>query len=62
MKKVKCTKIRDLLPKQVRIGKYYWLDETSIKEDEEYKYAMIFRDPNGTHYIGLMDMSQFVAA
>ena len=48
MKKVKCVSIREFMPKQIEVGKIYYMDEkTKWKDEDGDEYAVFYSNNNG---------------
>lgn len=60
MKKVKCISKREFMPKQIEIGKIYYMDENSKwKDTDGDEYAMFYLDKKGENKIGNLLLSHF---
>ena len=60
MKKVKCVSIREFMPKQIEVGKIYYMDEkTKWKDCDGDEYAVFYSDNNGEDKIGNLLLSHF---
>lgn len=60
MKKVKCISIREFMPKQIEVGKIYYMDEkTKWKDCDGDEYAVFYSDNNGEDKIGNLLLSHF---
>lgn len=60
MKKVKCISIRKIMPKQIEVGKIYYMDEKRKWKDEDgNEYAVFYSDKNGEDKIGTLLLSHF---
>ena len=60
MKKVKCISIRKFMPKQIEVGKIYYMDEKTKRRDEDGdEYAIFYSDQDGMHKIGNLLLSHF---
>lgn len=60
MKLVKCVNGRDAIPKQLREGDSYYLDETTLCVIDGDEYAKIYLDKNRQKLIGFLLTSHFV--
>lgn len=60
MKKVKCIRVREFMPKQIEVGKIYYMDEKTIWRDEDGdEYAMFYSDKDGMNKIANLLLSHF---
>nr|DAZ61475.1 MAG TPA: hypothetical protein [Caudoviricetes sp.] len=60
MKKVRCISIRKFMPKQIEVGKIYYMDEkTKWKDEDGDEYAVFYSDKNGEDKIGNLLLSHF---
>lgn len=60
MKKVKCVSIREFMPKQIEVGKIYYMDEKiKWKDGDGDEYAVFYSDKNGEDKIGNLLLSHF---
>jgi hypothetical protein len=56
-----CIEERDGFDRQTIKNRIYWVDETSIFEDEDTKYGVVYRDAEMKTEIGVLNMARFRA-
>jgi hypothetical protein len=56
-----CIEERDGFNKQTIKNRIYWVDETSIFEDDDAKYGVVYRDAEMQTEIGVLNMARFRA-
>lgn len=59
MKEVKCITERTTVASKLVNGKKYWLDESSIFENDGDKFGEIYLDKEKKQFIGNMNINHF---